>query len=52
MATVEVPRQTNDSKGSFLILVKVSDSSEWLKTRPLDTNLEYASYSSRPCSKA
>lgn len=48
---IEVPRWKNDSQGSFLMLIMVSDSSEWLKTRPLDTNLESVSHSSYRCSK-
>lgn len=40
---IQVPRWKNYSQGSFLILIMISDSSEWLKSRLLDTNLESVS---------
>jgi len=48
---IEIPIWKNDSQVIFLILIMISDSSEWLKTRPLDTNLKSVSDSSWPCSK-
>lgn len=43
MWDLQVPRWKKDSQGSFLILVRISDSSECLKTRLLDTNPESVS---------